>query len=423
MVDMLKPDEPNMFRYLKESGYDVFWHGKNDMLAQASFPGSVTEWSEARGATNGTFLAGGGKSLWPFGDPRYYSFLYGPGGDRHQYSDYLNVQAAIRILEQDRKRPFCIFLPLIFPHPPYSAPRGFYSMYNPSEVPRLRPIGLPRKPASYQPLRHALGLDRFSESDFRKVSAVYLGMVSYVDWVFGELLNALDRTGHNRDTAVFFCSDHGDYAGDYGLVEKGWSDMVDDLNHVPLIVRIPGGVKGHVVDELVELFDIMPTCLNLAGTKPHHTHFARSLIPQLQGKAGDANRLAHCEAGWNINEPQNQEPLAELGSNPRYNVYYTKLALELEHPELLTRTSMVQDRNLKLVVRPYGQSELYDLMKDPEQLNNVYGDRSYSSVQEAMFMHMLDWYVRTSDVAPWIHDARGLPSMPTPLTEYRLGGK
>ncbi len=42
----LRPDEPNLFRYLKQSGYDVFWFGKNDMLAAESFYDSVTQWKE-----------------------------------------------------------------------------------------------------------------------------------------------------------------------------------------------------------------------------------------------------------------------------------------------------------------------------------------------------------------------------------------
>jgi choline-sulfatase len=56
---------------------------------------------------------------------------------------------------------------------------------------------------------------------FRQVRATYYGQVSYTDWLLGELLDALDRTGRDKDTAVFVGSDHGDYAGDYGLVENG----------------------------------------------------------------------------------------------------------------------------------------------------------------------------------------------------------
>ena len=72
-------------------------------------------------------------------------------------------------------------------------------------------------------------------------------------------------------------SDHGDYAGDYGLIEKWPSGLEDCLTHVPLMARIPGGAAGHVVEEMVELFDLMPTLLDLAGARASHTHFARGL--------------------------------------------------------------------------------------------------------------------------------------------------
>ena len=108
-------------------------------------------------------------------------------------------------------------------------------------------------------------------------------------------------------------SDHGDYAGDYGLIEKWPSGLEDCLLHVPLYVRAPGGAKGHVVDELVELFDLMPTMLELAGTEAGHTHFARSLAPQIAGAAGDSGRAAYAEGGYNPYEPQAFEPLLRGG--------------------------------------------------------------------------------------------------------------
>jgi arylsulfatase A-like enzyme len=88
----LHRDEPNLFRYLKQNGYDVYWYGKNDLLAPESFPESVTDWGPrpARGKEAG--------NPWPFEDRRYYSFLYGPGGDRRDTGDWANLEAAIRIL-------------------------------------------------------------------------------------------------------------------------------------------------------------------------------------------------------------------------------------------------------------------------------------------------------------------------------------
>lgn len=403
LYHFLRPDEPNTFRYLKDNGYDVFWYGKNDMLRPETFPLSVTEWGPraARGK--------GGGNPWPQDDPHFYSFLNSPGGDRRDTGDWANVEAAIKVLERADK-PFCIYLPLAYVHPPFTAPKDFYDMYDPAKVPALRPPNLPRKPNYYEAIRRTRRLDKLGDADFRKIQAVYLGMIGYNDWVFGELLSAVERTNHAGDTAIFAFSDHGEWGGDYGLVEK-WPSACDDvLTHVPLIARIPGMQAGHVSREIVELFDIMPTTLELAGVECRHTHFARSLMPQLRGEPGDARRAAFCEGGYNVNEPQNFEPMRDF--TDKRNIYYPKVSLQNEHPETITRATMIRTAEMKLVLRPDGESELYDVKKDPRELRNVYGDRAYAAPQAALERRMLDWYARTSDVAPQEHDPRGFPKPP-----------
>src|SRR5579862_6100413 len=83
----LRPDETNLFRYLKQNGYDVYWYGKNDLLAPESFPSSVTEWGSR------TARAKAKTNPWPRDDRRFYSFLYDEGGDRRDTGDYANLEA------------------------------------------------------------------------------------------------------------------------------------------------------------------------------------------------------------------------------------------------------------------------------------------------------------------------------------------
>ena len=397
----LRPDEPNLFRYLKQNGYDVYWYGKNDLLAPDSFPDSVTEWGSRPGK------GGPVNNPWPLEDRRYYSFLYGEGKDRRAYPDYANVSAAIRILERASGKPFCIYLPLSFAHPPFTAPPEFYNMYDPAKVPPLRPINLPRKPNFFEAIRKTRRLTELSEAEFRKIQAVYLGMISYSDWLLGELLEAIERTGHAQDTALFAFSDHGEWGGDYGLVEKWPSAVEDVLTRVPLIVRVPGLAQGHVSGEIVELYDIMATTLELAGIPAGHTHFARSLMPQLRGQRGDPQRAAFAEGGYNVYEPQCFEPMADFTSPA--NIYYPKVKLQNDHPETITRTTMIRTLDYKVVARPDGQSEFYDFNKDPRELRNIYGEKAYAGPQEALQKRLLDWYIRTADVAPKKHDPRGFP--------------
>lgn len=400
----LRPEEPNLFRYLQQSGYDVYWYGKNDALASQTFAGSVTEWNHSGGeAVHGKL--GWPRNPWPVGDPMYYSFLYPEGGDRRDYGDYANLQAAVRILERrEQERPFCIFLPLASPHPPYTAPKGFHNLYNPADLPPLRPIGLPRRPAYMSGIRESYRLTGLGEAVFRKIQAVYLGMVSYTDWLLGEMMEALQRTGHEQDTALFVLSDHGDYGGDYGLVEKWPSGLEDVLTHVPIIARIPGGARGHVAEEMVELFDVMATCLDLAGVEAQHTHFARSLRPQLEGRPGDPQRAAFCEGGYNVYEPQCFEPALDPAE-----IYAPKSELQRTRPETICRSSMVRTREHKLVVRSNGENEFYDYRSDPRELHNRYGEQSLRGAQQALEGRLLQWYLNATGIAPFDKDPRNPP--------------
>ncbi|MCX6631175.1 MAG: sulfatase-like hydrolase/transferase [Candidatus Solibacter sp.] len=397
---LLRPDEPQMFRYLKQQGYDVFWYGKNDLLAPGSFKDSVTEYASPRGTKPEP------GNPWPQTDPHFYSFLYGPSGDRRDTDDYAKVQAGIRAIER-AERPFCLFLPLRFAHPPFCAPADFHDMYDPAKLPPLRPPDLAGKPNFHRLIRETRRITALDDAALRKIQAVYLGMISYSDWLLGEMLEALERLGRARDTAVFYFSDHGEWGGDYGLVEKWPSALDDTMTRVPLIVRAPGVKQGHVSREIVELYDVMPTCLSMAGIKPGHTHFARSLEPQLRGEPGDPRRAAFSEGGYNVYEPQCFEP-GPADADPK-GIYYPKAKLQNDRPETITRASMVRTTEAKLIYRPDGESELYDLARDPRELHNLFGQRGSASVQAGLERRLLDWYARTADTAPVDKDPRGFP--------------
>ena len=401
---LLGPDEPNMFKYLKQNGYDVYWFGKNDILQHDHFEESVTKWE---------FFADGPEwdardNPWPVNDKYHYSFLFGPAKKKpEELPDYKRIQAAIQILEQKHTKPFCLFLPLWYPHPPYTAPEEFYNMYDPEKIPSLRPPDIPGKPEFYYEMRKLRGLDTLNELDFKKINAVYLGMISYEDWLLGKLLQAVDRTGHRNNTVVAVSSDHGDWAGDYGLVEK-WSNAMDDaVTRVPLIIRVPGGEKGKVIHSPVMLYDLMATLLDMAGIKIKHTQFAHSLVAQLHNIGDNPEATVYSEGGYDKNEPQCFENLNLPGSH----IYYPKVHLQMTDPTSITRTSMIRTSDYKLILRPDGLSEFYDMKKDPREIQNDFNDPQYAEIKDQLRKRLLDWYIRTSDVTPQIEaDERPLPA-------------
>ena len=401
---LLRPDEPNLFRYLKQAGYDVHWFGKNDALSPESFASSVNEASsKGRGYPFGP-------SSWSKDDPEFYSFLHEPWtAPLDDHSDYANVQAAMEFLRQrptQSDRPFVLYLPLIYPHCPYSAPEPWHSRFGADQVAdMLRPPGLPDKPAFHEGMRSLRRLDCCTEALFAQVNAVYLGMTAFSDWLFGMLLEELAASPFQDNTTVLFLSDHGDYAGDYGLVEKWPSAAEDIITRVPLIVRTPGGQAGHTVTELVELFDIMPTMLGLADVEAAHTHFATDLTPQLAGAAGDPERLAFTEGGYDPHEPHCFE-----GRNEGWgleNPYWPKLELQQRTPESVCRTVTVRSATHKLIYRMGDISELYDLTADPRETVNLIDREDYAAVQRQLEQAILDRLMVTSDVTPTTEDPRG----------------
>ncbi|MBD3422480.1 MAG: sulfatase-like hydrolase/transferase [Chitinivibrionales bacterium] len=402
---LVRPGEPNMFRYLKKAGYHVYWDGgHNDLLAEESFADSVSE------------LKNSGAFHWNFNhyendDPRKFSFLYEPYDmPLAQHGDYAKVQAAIDFLKRDHDKPFAVWLPLLYPHAPYSAPQPWHDMYNPDEIPALRDINsCENKPEYYTRIRESRRLGQLDEAFFRKINAVYLGMTSFIDKILGDLLQALNETGLAENTAIVFFSDHGDWAGDYGLVEK-WSNAMDDiLLRVPLIIKAPGCKQGHVVNEQTEVLDILATVLDLAGIESGHDHFSQSLVPQLKGAAGDPDRPVYAEGGYDAHEIREKSKEELNGARGPWQHYYPKALVEFEHPSTIARTSMIRTPRYKYVRRTSGEHELYDVQADPLEYKNLAGNAEYAAVGNEMAGRLLDWFVRTSDVIDSAVDERGIP--------------
>ncbi len=404
---MLRPDEPNLLRSLTRAGYDVRWYGKNDLLAPESFAGSVTEAVDYRGTGHSDV------NPWSRNDPRYYSFLYEPGGDPRDTGDFANLSAGLAFLRAPHDRPFCLYLPLGLPHPPYTAPQPFHSMYDPRELPPLRPPREAGFPRFYTAIRESRRLGDVGDDVFQRIRAIYLGMVSFSDWLLGELLQTLDETGLAETTAVFVYSDHGDWAGDYGLVEKWPSALDDAMTRVPFVARVPGGVRGHVVCDVTELFDLTPTVLELVGVQAEHTHFARSLVPQLHGAAGEPARAAFAEGGYDPHEPrcfEGHEGGEQFLRDPSH-IYWPKANLQQRDAFSVCRSTMLRTATHKLIRRPLDVSELYDLRADPMELHNLYDAPDYASTRRDLEARLLAWYIHTADVTPWREDPRVMPVM------------
>jgi arylsulfatase A-like enzyme len=139
-----------------------------------------------------------------------------------------------------------------------------------------------------------------SPADQELIRRLYDGAVTYADTQFGLLMAQLAARGRLDDTVVVVMGDHGEALGEDGLFHRCCS-LEDGLDHVPLIVRLPGGAHGgHAVDDVVELLDIMPTLLDLAGAVPPAGIQGTSLLPAIEGGAFAGRRVAITQAGFGM---------------------------------------------------------------------------------------------------------------------------
>ena len=217
-----------------------------------------------------------------------------------------------------------------------------------------------------------------------------------------EMVFALERTGLAKNTTVIAGSDHGDWAGDWGLVEKWPNAFDDDLTKVPLIIHRPGCPKGHRVRELTQTFDVFPTICAWEGISVKHDQFGIPLCAQVAGDSGNPDRIVWCEGGYDVREPHCFEGTGGFSMfNKPGTIYYPKMTQQQKDPVSVCRGTMMRNARYKLNVRTSGDNELYDMAVDPTELHNLYYDPEYASVVTAMEKEMLIWLMRTSDVVPW----------------------
>ena len=403
----LQSHHPNFMQYIHDAGYQVHLYGKNHVFSKEVYEKCIDystppEFGHGAGSGRQSSSAELKKML----EVKDYTMLADalPDDQLEEINDTQCVNRAVEAIRnwKEGDKPLFIYLPTFYPHAPYTITEEYHNMYDPDEVPPILPRDLEGKPEFMQLIRHYRELGDKDEAIFRKIHAVYLGMCSYSDMLLGRLLDALDDTGLADSTTVIASSDHGDWAGDYGLVEKWPSAFDDDIAKVPLIIRSPVCKAGHRVQELTQTFDIFPTICDLEDIEIKHDHFAHSLIEQLKGAAGDPNRKVYCEGGYDQREPHCFE------GTPKFAVfmqegtlYYPKMIQQQRNPESVCRGIMARDSHFKLVVRTSGDNELYDMISDPNELRNLYGMEKYRNTINILKSDMLTWLIHTSDVVPW----------------------
>jgi len=421
------PDETNLLKVLKDSGYFVWWGGKNDLVpgqhgfedhCDVKYASSYWKINDPDVEPPLPLYWGDHASEWR-GDPdgdRFYSFYVGKipvpeGAPYYRDWDWACVEGAIRqIHNRPTDRPLCIFLALAYPHPPYGVEDPWFGMIDRDRLPAriAAPESWGDKCTFLKAYHDRLRMAGWSEDRWTELRAVYYGMCARVDHQFGLIMEALREAGIYDETAVFMFPDHGDYTGDYGVVEKHQNCFEDCLTRVPLVLKPPAGVpvRPRISDAMVELVDFPATVEALTGAAMPHVHFGRSLLPVVAGETDEHRDAVFCEGGRL--EAETWFGRSESGGKApsKGGLYWAKQSLQEQGAVFLGKSAMVRTREHKYVHRLYERDELYDLTTDPRELRNVVDDLAYAAVLTALQCRMLRWHMETGDVTPADLDRR-----------------
>ena len=401
LYQLLQPYEENLFKFLKNKGYEVIWIGRNDLFDKDTISLSVNESVTYKDL----FDKKPRYKMNPFSEdhPLRKSFYYGERTQEEANDiDYYTIQKALEYLDSNLKTPFCLYIAIAFPHPPYTVEKPYFSMYNRDNIPSPIPPKHDDKPEFMRLMYKRYGLDKLTKEDYKEIIATYYGMVSKVDIQFGQIITKLKQIGEYDNSAIFFFADHGDFMGDYGLTEKWPNAFQDCLINIPLIIKIPGiKNKNNIYDNLVSSIDIFPTVMDIARIESQYTHYGKSLIPLLQNEVSVHREAIFAEGGYNPREPQCFELSVKSPNTPFLGIYYDKTNIPKENRSTVARSAMIRTKRWKLVIRDKGKEELYDLIDDSNELINLIDNSEYNKVNIDLKEHLLRWYLRTSDNADW----------------------
>jgi arylsulfatase A-like enzyme len=279
--------------------------------------------------------------------------------------------------------PWFAFCSFVAPHHPFEAPADQIARYAEATIPLPAAKGGVDGRFIPEPARKAVDeVNAWPDSIKRRVALHYYAAISLIDDGVGRLVKALQDTGQMDNTILVFNADHGEFLGNHGLIRKP-SLHYDEILRVPLILRLPGqAAAGRRVRGLVELTDLHPTLLRLAGLPVN---------PGVQGRDWSGALLE--------NQPIGRDSI--LSDMYDDCVRQETCGIPSGGPFMAVQT--LRTDRWKLSVYPtagpeYGQ--LFDLEADPDEAHNQYGNPDLRDVREHLLWQLLQRVAGNTDPLP-----------------------
>lgn len=303
----------------------------------------------------------------------------------HLYPTAFIRDHAIDYLAKPSDAPRFTFVSFPDPHHPFTPPGKYWDMYSPDDFGVEVPFSAHRNPPPHLLACRQIMLEgkrndseqssfMASDDEIRQARALTAGMITMIDDAVGEIIATVEASGELDNTIVIFTSDHGDYLGDLNMLLKGPNSR-QSINRVPFIWVDPTGKTTHQPEipacrnDLASAIDIAPTILAAAGCDPYHG---------IQG---------HDLFGGNVRQ-----------------------SLVIEHEDNKPTPGFIQRANLRTMItdthritvyRGIDWGEMYDLVTDPDELNNLWDDAGSAGMKTDLLHRLSQHLVEAVDPSPW----------------------
>lgn len=368
----LPPAEETLGRLFARAGYATGYFGKTHFgWDDAAMPAQGWQESFLHHAQYNEYLSRNGIAVrYPEKQPQNNRLRYWPVGRSRipleHYFEKVIADRAVDFIRRRRGGPFLCFYAAVAPHGPFTPPAPYDALYSPDAVvpPPRFPDELDGKPPAT--LRWVRQNQLYlNDEELRIYLAAVYGLISLLDDCVGRIVAALREEGVYDDTLILLTSDHGDFAGRFGILGKSWSG-IEHIMRVPLIVSLPE--MRHAARRsaaLTDNTDVLPTLLDFAGISAPLKTQGVSLLPVARGEKAVVRDAAYAYG-------------------------------QFEYSGGMMAQSMLRTGDWKLLRTQDGFAELYDLAADPWERRNLASDPAHRDRRTDLERRLLDWHLASA---------------------------
>ena len=343
------------------------------------------------GSIDGPFGDPGSWETREYGERDDFGCPYAPlNGKPCLYAtDVFSRIAAEELLGTSPEQPFYLQLDYTAPHGDFRRPAGpepatrHYNTFAGAPYPHSRSQGFNEGNVNDKPrfIREAPYLSLNDIHTYRVYYQKGLESLRSVDEGVKLVVDTLGGLHRLRNTYIIFTSDNGFFYGEHRLT-GGKFLAYEPATHLPLLIRGPGIKKGSSTGELAANIDIAPTILELAGASADKSVDGRSLVPFMRDPGLRSRRPILFESFVETNDVEaNGEPTAQRSRTPASASREANASIVAPPKDY----EGIRLGPYKYIEWPDGEKELYDITKDPNELNNVVRVRNLSPIRA--FLH------------------------------------